>query len=128
MGSTLFISKETNMAAAKKKDVYIRNAKVIRVIDGDTAEFNVDLGCDININMTCRFNGINAPETSTKEGKESKAWLENKLTPELPVVIQTVADKKEKYGRYLADVYLPNSTTSINDQLVKEGLAVPYKP
>jgi endonuclease YncB( thermonuclease family) len=114
------------MVAAKKKDVYIRNATVIRVIDGDTAEFRVDLGCDVNINMTCRFNGINAPETSTPAGKASKAWLQQKLPPESPVVIQTVADEKEKYGRYLAEVYLPNSTTSVNAELVKQGLAVPY--
>lgn len=116
------------MPAAKKKDVYIRNAKVIRVVDGDTAEFNVDLGCDIHINMTCRFNGINAPEVSTNEGKASKVWLQNKLPPEQTVIIQTVADKKEKYGRYLADVYLPGAATSINDELVNEGLAKPYKP
>lgn len=112
--------------AAKKKDVYIRNATVIRVVDGDTAEFQVDLGCDININMTCRFNGINAPESTTAAGKVSKAWLQQKLPPGTPVVIQTVADEKEKYGRYLASVYMPNATTSVNDELVKNGLAVPY--
>jgi endonuclease YncB( thermonuclease family) len=116
------------MTAAKKKDVYIRNATVIRVIDGDTAEFNVDLGCDIHINMTCRFNGINAPEVSTQAGKDSRAWLQQQLPANAPVVIQTVADKKEKYGRYLADVYLPNTSTSLNDQLVSNGLAVPYNP
>jgi endonuclease YncB( thermonuclease family) len=114
--------------ATKKKDVYIRNATVVRVVDGDTAEFNVDLGCDIHINMTCRFNGINAPETKTQAGKDSKAWLQQKLPPATPVVIQTIADQKEKYGRYLADVYLPGSTTSINTELVQQGLAVPYNP
>lgn len=112
--------------ATKKKDVYIRHATVLRVVDGDTAEFDVDLGCDIHINMTCRFNGINAPESNTKAGKVSKSWLEQKLPPNTPVVIQTVADEKEKYGRYLASVYLPNSTTSVNDEMVKNGLAVSY--
>jgi endonuclease YncB( thermonuclease family) len=114
------------MVAAKKKDVYIRNATVIRVIDGDTAEFRVDLGCDISINMTSRFNGINAPETSTAAGKAAKAWLQQKLPPEQPVVVQTTADEKEKYGRYLVDVYMPGTTTSVNAELVKQGLAVPY--
>lgn len=115
------------MAIAKKKDIYVRNAKVIRVIDGDTAEFNVDLGCDITINMTCRLNGINAPEVRSAAGKVSKEWLLAKLPAHTKVVIQTFEDKKEKYGRYLAEVYLPDTTISLNDQLVQLGLAVAYK-
>ncbi len=114
--------------AAKKaiKETYVRNAKVLKVVDGDTVGFTVDLGCDIKLDMSCRLNGINAPEKNTAEGKVSKAWMEQTLPVGADVVVQTVKDRKEKYGRYLAVVFLPGQTKSINDQMVEQGLAKPY--
>lgn len=110
----------------KVQDTYVRNAKVLKVVDGDTVKLEVDLGCDIGIKMTCRLDGINAPEKATAEGKVAKAWLELQLPENTPVVVQTVKDRKEKYGRYLAVVYLPVSDISLNDQLVSNGLAKSY--
>jgi micrococcal nuclease len=105
-------------------DTYIRNGEIIRVLDGDTIEVKVDLGCDISISMMCRLAGINAPEHDTPEGVKAKLWLQAALPATQPVVIQTTKDKKEKYGRYLATVYLKD--TNINEKLVSEGLAVSY--
>jgi micrococcal nuclease len=113
--------------ATKPKEDYVRNAEVIRIIDGDTVELRVDLGCDIDINMTCRLAGINAPEKATAAGKQAKAWMEAQLPPGRAVVVKTTkGDEKEKYGRYLATLYLPNTATSINTQLVSVGHAVAY--
>ncbi|BAW19227.1 putative Nuclease (SNase domain-containing protein) [Ralstonia phage RP31] len=114
------------MAKAKPKETYVRNAKVNGVVDGDTVDLQVDLGCDISINMRCRLDGINAPEKNTDAGKTSKAWVEKTLPVGTAVVVQTVQDKQEKYGRYLATVFLPNTAKSINDQLIEQGLAKPY--
>jgi micrococcal nuclease len=114
------------MAKAKPKETYIRNATVLSVIDGDTVSLNVDLGCDITLDMRCRLDGINAPEKNTPEGKTAKAWIEKTLPAGADVVVQTVKDKKEKYGRYLAVVFLPGQTKSINDQLVEQGMAKEY--
>lgn len=115
------------MAKAIPKEDYVRKAEVIRVIDGDTVELRVDLGCDVNVNMTCRLNGINAPEKNTAAGKKAKAWMEQTLPPGLPVTVQTFkGDEKEKYGRYLAAIYDDTKKPSINDQLVTGGFAVPY--
>jgi endonuclease YncB( thermonuclease family) len=112
---------------ATPKEDYVRNGQVIRVIDGDTAEFCVDLGCNIRINMTCRFNGINAPEVKTDEGKKAKAWMEQQLLPGMSVTIKTFkGDSTEKYGRYLADVYRQGDTKSLNAQAVEQGYAVTY--
>lgn len=114
------------MAKAALKDVYIRKAKVQEITDGDTVVLMVDLGCDIEINMKCRLDGINAPEKATPAGKVSKKWMEEALPVGSDVMIQTVKDRKEKYGRYLAVIYKPGSTVSINDQLIGQGLAVEY--
>lgn len=109
-----------------KKETYVRNAIVKRIVDADTLVLNVDLGCNININMTTRLEGINAAEKNTKEGVAAKKWLVDNLPLETKVVIQTVKDKKEKYGRYLAIVFKEKETTSVNDNLVTLKLAVPY--
>lgn len=114
------------MAKAKPKETYTRNAKVNSVVDGDTVDLQVDLGCDISINMRCRLNGINAPEKNTAAGKVSKAWMDKTLPAGTDVVVQTVKDQKEKYGRYLAVVFLPDTATSINDQMIAQGLAKEY--
>jgi micrococcal nuclease len=47
--------------------VYDYKAKVIRVLDGDTAEFNVALGLNIYSTQILRFYGINAPETNSSD-------------------------------------------------------------
>lgn len=107
-------------------DKYIRNAKVLRVVDGDTADFLVDLGCDVKLQMRCRLNGINSPEKNTAAGEAAKAWLENQLPVNKDVIVQTVKDRKEKYGRYLAVIFSDNSKISLNDIIKTQGFAVEY--
>ena len=114
------------MAARKKQDTYIRHARVLKVTDGDTVTLDVDLGCDIRIAMKCRLDGVNAPEKNTVEGMVARTWMEEKLPIGKEVVIQTVKDKKEKYGRYLATIFIPESTISINDMLKIDGIAKEY--
>lgn len=112
-------------------------ANVLRVVDGDTAYFDVDLGFTIRMNLEVRFKGINAPETrglSREAGLKTKAFVEQALPPGAIVILNTY--KIEKYGRYLADIYyLPGAKTRddvkargilLNKELVDKGLAVPY--
>lgn len=108
--------------------MYEYKARVVKVVDGDTLHLDVDLGCDIHLGMTVRLAGIDAPEMSTNEGKVAKAWVEDWLESCTYLIIQTVKDKKEKYGRYLAYVLDPDQPTlpSLNQQLVNEGLAKLY--
>ena len=124
---------------------YSYPAEIIRVVDGDTINVRVtladiDLGFGIHLNQThdikLRLAGINAPETSTKEGKTAA----DVLTKWLPVggtcTVVTVKDRTEKYGRYLAWVYadldVKDATDSpwvcVNDLLIAEGYAVFYNP
>jgi endonuclease YncB( thermonuclease family) len=44
------------------------------------------------------------------------------------VLVRTHKDRKEKFGRYLADIWTGNPATenSLNQQLVVDGLAVVY--
>ena len=111
---------------------YIYKAEVISIYDGDTMVLQIDLGFDIKHRITVRLARINAPEVrgeSRLEGFESRDFLIDTIFGESgpadnTVVIKTYKDKKEKYGRYLADIFLDG--VCLNDELVKNGLAV-YK-
>ena len=108
-------------------DVFERHATVTRVVDGDTLHLNVDLGCDTTLAMTVRLYGLNCPEMNTEEGKAAKAYVERWVALSGPVfVVRTVRDRKEKYGRYLADLLPVDGSESLCEALLFNGLAVPY--
>lgn len=107
------------------EDQYVRKATVLGVVDGDTLDVSLDLGFDIGYKLRVRLYGIDTPERGKPGAAEATAWLKDKLPVGKQVTLQTVKDKKEKYGRYLATV-LSDSNISINDQLVAAHLAVPY--
>lgn len=106
----------------------------MKIVDGDTIRVMLDLGCDTRLNMTLRLAGINAPEMSTDEGVTSKNFLLTLLNEgpkdefDRPVIfVQTIKDRKEKYGRYLAYLFpFPDSELSFNEVMVEQGYAAGY--
>lgn len=103
--------------------MYEYRAKVIKVYDGDTITVLIDLGFGVTFKEKLRLYGINTPEVRGKErpdGLISRDRLRERILDE-DVIIKTLKDKKGKYGRYIAEVYLEEE--NINDWLVSEGLA-----
>ena len=101
-------------------------ATVLKIIDGDTVDLDVDLGFDVHAKMRFRLAGIDAPEMRTKEGKASRDWLVRQLLVGSEVVVCTEKDRKEKYGRYLATIFPVDGSMSINDKMVEVGHAKKY--
>lgn len=100
-------------------------ATVIDVHDGDTIRVDIDLGFDVQFrNVPLRLMGINAPELNTEAGKASRDFLSTRLPDGTAVVIHTVKDKKEKYGRYLAVIF--HEDQNLNDLLVTTGHALSW--
>lgn len=95
------------------------------VYDGDTVRLDVDLGHGIWIrNEPYRLYGINAPELRGWQkagGVKARDWLRDRLAGET-ITIQTVQDKKGKYGRYLAALWIGGQ--NVNREMVELGLAV----
>jgi len=79
------------------------------IIDGDTFTFtHKHLG--VAIEGTCRMTGYNAPEVRGKEkplGLEASTKLAELLTQSQ---VKVKADKKDRYGRWLCDVWLEDGT------------------
>lgn len=108
---------------------YTYKAKLVKIVDGDTVDLIVDLGFDTFRKERFRLYGINAPESRTRDLKEKEKGLAAKkylteLTEKLKY-IQTMQDKKGKYGRFLVKLFNTHHVC-INDIMVKAKHAV-YK-
>jgi endonuclease YncB( thermonuclease family) len=114
--------------------MYDYPAEILDIVDGDTIDIFADKGTDDFKKMRIRFNKINAPEKNTPEGVAAKQWLTELLTNDdgtfKHLYVFTVKDKKEKYGRYLGEIWIWGEdftkVKSINDRLVEAGHAA-YK-
>jgi micrococcal nuclease len=107
--------------------MYTYSAKVVRVVDGDTVDLNIDLGFHITVTKRIRLSLINAPETSTDLGKRSKEFLSKTLPEGTTVTIKTQLDKDDKYGRLLGEIFTPDQISSINKLMIDSGYAEYYK-
>lgn len=103
---------------------YTYEATVENIVDADTVDLSVNLGFSITFKERFRLYRINAWETRGKErekGLLAEKWLTSKIPPGTAIMIRTVKDKKGKYGRYLADLWVieDGAWLNLNDELVK---------
>jgi micrococcal nuclease len=94
-------------------------ATVTRVVDGDTFE--------ISAGEKVRMIGVDTPETVKPNhpvepyGKEASSYTKQLLSGK-QVLLRFDAEPRDRYGRLLAYVYLPDGTF-VNEKLVREGYA-----
>ena len=120
--------------------MYEYRATIVKVIDGDTVDVDIDLGFGIVLSdERVRIMGIDTPESRTRDkvekkfGLAAKARLKELLGKTCTLTTQinkNGEDMKGKFGRILGDfdVY-DNKTDSwqpVTKVLVSEGHAVPY--
>jgi len=98
-------------------------AELIRVHDGDTAWLKLDLGLRIKVEAPCRLFGINAPELSEPSGIASRDWLAARLADK---VLRVDSMQLDKYGRPLVRIFDAALPESVNDEMLRLGLAAPY--
>lgn len=110
---------------------YIYKAKCINVVDGDTADFIIDVGFKMTTTQRLRFLGINTPERGQKGYYEATEAVAHHL---LDKECYVHTEKSDAFGRYLATIYLPYGTEdgtslylNLNEHLLKEDLAKPYR-
>ncbi|MBD3226063.1 MAG: nuclease [Caldithrix sp.] len=109
---------------------YFYAARVTRVYDGDTCTVDIDLGLYIWVRgETIRLARIDAPEIRGRErpqGLQSRDYLRS-LIDNQEVFIQTIKDKKGKYGRYIGEIWVEHSAgnwINVSDNMVNEGYAI----
>jgi len=106
------------------QNLYHYRAFVDSVYDGDTITATVDLGFNVSVKKEkFRLYRINAPEVRGEEreaGLISRDWLRERILGK-EIILVTKKDKKGKYGRWLADVWIDD--ICVNDELVDKDLA-----
>ena len=107
--------------------MYEYKARVDKVVDADTLDLIIDLGFHTFVTKRVRLTDINAPERFTDHGKIATNFVKEKLPVGSVVLIKTKIDSTDKYGRVLAEIFMGNDNVSLNNTLLNNGLAVPYK-
>lgn len=99
------------------------NAIVDYVVDGDTVDLSIDLGFDIWHKTRVRLLGLDTPEKWHPYGKVVKKYVQESLEGQR---VQIVSSKQDKYGRYLAQIYVAGRPETFNKHLINEGMAKAY--
>ena len=116
------------------------NCKLVKVIDGDTVDVDIDLGFGIWLkDERVRIMGIDTPESRTRDkvekvfGLAAKKRLKELLGKECVLKTQVNKDgedMKGKFGRILGDftVYDPakDRWAPVTAVMIQEGHCVPY--
>lgn len=121
--------------------MYEYKAIVDKVVDGDTIDCTIDLGFHTWKKIRVRMEGINTPESRTRNLEEKKRGLAAK--DRLEEILNLNNNKcilhvsgLGKFGRALASVFVDSlspiegkdgvTLINVNKQLIEEGHAVEY--
>ena len=111
--------------------MYEYKCKLVKVVDGDTIDVDIDLGFGVWMrNQRIRLYGIDTPESRTSDkvekvyGNAAKDFLV-KWTDAGDLTLKTFKDDKGKFGRILGEIWF-GGTYNINQILVDNHHAVRY--
>ena len=119
--------------------MYEYNVKIVKVVDGDTVDVDIDLGFGMTYKkQRVRMLGIDTPESRTRDlvekqfGKASKKHLKKLL--EMSERISLISHDKGKFGRILGELYghyneghpVYGESFNINQQMIDDHHAVEY--
>ena len=114
--------------------MYFYKAKLIRVVDSDTIDAEIDLGFDLSIRQRIRLYGVLTPNSRSHNLDEKELGLaaKGKLIEVLPkeFYVETILNKRGKYGRVLGTVYQKTEDgeyMDINQLLIDEGYATSHQ-
>ena len=119
--------------------MYEYNVKILRIVDGDTVDVDIDLGFGVWIHKErVRFHGIDTPESRTRDLEEKKFGLLSKeyVKSLLPIgsmqkLVCKTYDSKGKFGRILGDFEIYDNKkdcfTSLVQNMIESGYGVSYE-
>tara|TARA_R100000951_G_scaffold57605_1_gene48392 strand:- start:281 stop:769 length:489 start_codon:yes stop_codon:yes gene_type:complete len=123
--------------------MYEYRCKVLKVVDGDTVDVDIELGFGIVLSdERVRVMGIDTPESRTRDkvedlfGEAAKARVKELMKEKVILKTQIAKngeDMKGKFGRVLGDFVIEYkdkdnnySMKTLTEILIEEGHAVPY--
>ena len=118
------------MGAQVKKHGY--SCKLVRVVDGDTADAMIDLGFNVWVKRRIRFYGVDTWESRTRDleekklGLAAKAYVKDLLENSDDGKFSIISHGTGKYGRVLGELFIKGHEQSVNELLKEEGHAYEY--
>lgn len=125
----------------RNEPTYRYAATILRVVDGDTIEADIDLGFGIwQRKQIIRVSGIDTPELRGEESEQG-ALASRAMTTLIDdhcvgrrdgwplIVIKSVTGKRDSFGRWLAELWGEDdegSELNIGQQLISLGFATKY--
>ena len=115
--------------------MYEYRCEVVRVIDGDTVDVDIDLGFGVWMKkQRIRMYGIDTPESRTRDLEEKKYGLAAKdflvgmLEDENGIILKTYKGAEGKFGRILGELWRTTNYAdkSINEYMIEKHHAVRY--
>ena len=119
------------MGKQVKKHGY--SCKLLRVVDGDTADAMIDLGFNVWVKNRIRFMGVDAWESRTRNKEEkvkglaAKAYVKDLLENSDEGKFSIISHGTGKYGRVLGELFVKGHEQSVNDLLIENGHAYEYE-
>ena len=119
------------MGKEVKKHGY--SCKLVRVVDGDTADAMIDLGFNVWVKERIRFYGVDTWESRTrdleekKKGLAAKAFTKDLLENSDEGKFSIISYGKGKYGRVLGELFVKGHEQSVNQLLIENGHAYEYE-
>lgn len=111
--------------------MYTYKVTLDRVVDGDTADVNIDLGFDCWLHkQRVRFDGIDTPEIRTRDDLEKAAGIlaANRVTELLEnaaeIQLTCTSYNKSTFNRIVGKLWVDGK--SVNNILLAEKLAVEW--
>jgi micrococcal nuclease len=90
--------------------MYTYKICLLKVVDGDTIDAEIDLGFDVKVKKRVRFMGVNAPESRTRDLEEKARGLAAKdRVKQLLEGCKNITLKSHgvgKFGRCLGELHL----------------------
>ena len=117
--------------------MYEYRCKILRVVDGDTVDVDIDLGFGVWMHKErIRLYGIDTPESRTRDkvekifGLEAKKMVETWLPPGSTQFLITEKDRTGKFGRILGKFKIfdgkNDRESTLNEWMIENHYAVAY--
>ena len=122
--------------------MYEYKCKILRVVDGDTVDVDIDLGFGVWMHKErVRMMGIDTPESRTRDleekfyGKQAKYFLTSLLEE---TEVELIVHDKGKFGRIIGEIFIIEKHAeghpvfevdiekSVNQLMMDNHHAVPY--
>ena len=112
--------------------MYDYKAKIVKVVDGDTVDVDIDLGFGVWLkDERVRLVGVDTPESRTRDlvekafGLAAKEFVVNFVEQEGDIELHTASyDSKGKFGRILGDIHVNGKP--LTSALLDNHMAVIY--